>query len=146
MKGILYKNLGNSWFFSRRDPEIGGFTRGVDWTGGRRRKSVHILTFTVDCVCNLGQKKKKITAKPLFPITILIDAITCHFVFGEALTKTKVRVHNQIQSGFKYILCTISSHKQKYCHCRDHPLKTVSLCLIQITLIKTCVTSQLHLH
>lgn len=59
MKGILYKNLGNSWFFSRWDPEIDGFTRGVDWTGSRRRKSVHILTFTVDCVRNLGRKKKK---------------------------------------------------------------------------------------
>lgn len=49
----IIQNLGNSGFFSLWDPEIDGFTRGADWTGGWRRESVHILTFTIDHVCNL---------------------------------------------------------------------------------------------
>lgn len=50
----IIQYLGNSGFFGLWDPEIDGFTRGAGWTGGWRRESVHVLTFTIDYhVCSL---------------------------------------------------------------------------------------------
>lgn len=55
---LIIHNLGNKRFFCMWDPEIDGFTRSADWTGGWRRQSVHILTFTVNHVCDLEEHRQ----------------------------------------------------------------------------------------
>lgn len=62
----IIQNLGNIGFLCLRDPEINGFTRGADWTRGWGRESVHILTFTIDHVCDLVKNNETVINSKLF--------------------------------------------------------------------------------
>lgn len=48
-----YLGGGGGGLFCGRNPQIHRVSGGADWTGGRRREAVNILTLTIQHVCNL---------------------------------------------------------------------------------------------